>query len=120
LVFIPPRSDTHFCPAKPGKGIFFRRVDLPGKPIIPATFEYVFDTSRSTNIGIKMPAFYVEHVLAAVRAYEIDNLEIQLSNIEPPAGNGSSDVFVELIEEAGVDEQMAMCQSFSFKHLFSY
>ncbi|HXF29761.1 MAG TPA: UDP-3-O-acyl-N-acetylglucosamine deacetylase, partial [Chlamydiales bacterium] len=82
-----------FCPAECGEGIFFRRVDLPGKPIIPATFEYVFDTSRSTNIGLKDVKIYtVEHVLAAVRAYEIDNLCIELSGIEPPAGNGSSDV----------------------------
>ena len=97
-----------FCPAKEGDGIFFRRVDLPGKPIIPATIEYVFDTSRSTNIGIKDVRIYtVEHVLAALKAYEIDNLCIEISGIEPPAGNGSSDVFVEMIEKAGVIEQSA-------------
>lgn len=95
-----------FCPAKAGDGIFFKRVDLPGQPILPATFEYVFDTSRSTNIAIQDVKIYtVEHVLAAVRAYEIDNLIIELSGIEPPAGNGSSDVFVDLIEQAGVIEQ---------------
>lgn len=95
-----------FCPAKAGSGIAFKRVDLPGKPTIPATFEYVFDTSRSTNIGkgdIKI--YTVEHVLAAVRASEIDNLIIELSGIEPPAGNGSSDVFVDLLEKAEVQEQ---------------
>jgi UDP-3-O-[3-hydroxymyristoyl] N-acetylglucosamine deacetylase len=95
-----------FCPADPGKGVFFKRVDLPGAPIIPATFEYVFDTSRSTNIALQDIKIYtIEHVLAAVRAFEIDNLCIELSGIEPPAGNGSSDVFVELIENAGVKEQ---------------
>src|SRR5689334_3146083 len=83
-----------FVPADVGTGIQFKRVDLPGKPIIPAAFEYVFDTSRSTNIGIKEVRIYtVEHVLAAVRAFEIDNLTIEISGIEPPAGNGSSDVF---------------------------
>ncbi|MBS0654661.1 MAG: UDP-3-O-acyl-N-acetylglucosamine deacetylase, partial [Verrucomicrobia bacterium] len=45
--------------------------------------------------------------LAAVRAYEIDNLCIEISAGEPPAGNGSSDVFVEMIEQAGVVEQDA-------------
>ncbi len=95
-----------FCPAQAGKGIFFKRIDLPGQPIIPATFEYVFDTSRSTNLALQDIKIYtVEHVLAAVRAYEIDNLCIELSGIEPPAGNGSSDVFVDLIEKAGVKEQ---------------
>jgi UDP-3-O-[3-hydroxymyristoyl] N-acetylglucosamine deacetylase len=49
----------------------------------------------------------VEHVLAALRAYEVDNLCIELDNLEPPVGNGSSDVFVEMIEEAGILEQEA-------------
>lgn len=96
----------NLLPAKEGSGIFFKRIDLPGKPIIPATLEHVFDTSRSTNIGIKDIKIYtVEHVLAAIRAYEIDNICIELSGIEPPAGNGSSDVFVECIEKASLVEQ---------------
>lgn len=95
-----------FCPAKESTGIIFKRTDLHGEPIIPATLEYVFDTSRSTTIGIKDVRIHtVEHVLAAIRAYRIDNLCIELSDIEPPIGNGSSDVFVEMIEEAGVCEQ---------------
>ena len=95
-----------FCPAEVGEGVYFKRVDLPGQPVLPATFEYVFDTSRSTNISINDVRIYtVEHVLAALRAYEIDNVCIELSGIEPPAGNGSSDVFVELIEKAGIEEQ---------------
>lgn len=95
-----------FNPAKEGTGIVFRRTDLPSKPIIPATIEYVADTSRSTTIGIKDIFIHtVEHVLAAVRAYSIDNLCIDISSIEPPVGNGSSDVFVDMIEEVGIKEQ---------------
>lgn len=95
-----------FCPAKEGSGISFKRVDIPGQPIIPATVEYVCDTSRSTTIGIgKMRIHTIEHVLAALAAYQIDNLTIELNNIEPPVGNGSSDVFVNMIERAGVEEQ---------------
>lgn len=95
-----------FCPAKEGTGIIFKRIDLPGQPIIPATVEYVQDTSRSTTIGIKDIRIHtVEHVLAAVKAYKIDNLCIEITNIEPPVGNGSSDVFVEMIEKVGVREQ---------------
>lgn len=95
-----------FCPAKEGTGIIFKRIDLPSQPIIPATVEYVQDTSRSTTIGIKeMRIHTVEHVLSAVKAYNIDNLCIEISSIEPPVGNGSSDVFVEMIEKVGVREQ---------------
>lgn len=98
-----------FVPAKEGTGIVFKRVDLPSQPIIPATIEYVLDTTRSTNIGIGNVRIHtVEHVLAAVRAYQIDNLCIEVSNIEPPVGNGSSDVFVDMIERAGIEEQEAL------------
>lgn len=97
-----------FVPAKEGSGIVFKRVDLPGQPIIPATVEYVVDTARSTTIGIHDIRIHtVEHVLAALNAFQIDNLVIELSNIEPPVGNGSSDVFVEIIENAGIIEQEA-------------
>lgn len=95
-----------FCPAKEGTGIVFRRTDLPGTPEIPATIEYVRDTSRSTTIGVqKILIHTVEHVLAAVKAFSIDNLYIDVSALEPPVGNGSSDVFVNMIEQVGVREQ---------------
>lgn len=95
-----------FCPAKEGAGISFKRVDLPSQPIIPATVEYVCDTSRSTTIGIGNVRIHtVEHVLAALSANNIDNLSIEINSIEPPVGNGSSDIFVEMVEEAGVIEQ---------------
>lgn len=95
-----------FCPAKEGTGIIFKRIDLPSKPVIPATVEYVQDTSRSTTIGIKDVRIHtVEHVLSAIKAYNIDNLCIEISSIEPPVGNGSADVFVEMIEKVGVREQ---------------
>lgn len=97
-----------FCPAKEGTGIVFQRVDLPSKPVIPARIEYVQDTARSTTIGISDVRIHtVEHVLSAIKAHSIDNLCIEISNIEPPVGNGSSDVFVDMIEEAGVIEQEA-------------
>lgn len=95
-----------FVPAEEGTGIVFKRVDLPGKPIIPATLEYVCDTARSTTIGVADVRIHtIEHVLAALRAYQIDNLCIEISSIEPPVGNGSSDVFVEMIEKAAVRKQ---------------
>lgn len=95
-----------FCPAKEGTGIIFKRIDLPSQPIIPATVEYVQDTSRSTTIGVKDVRIHtVEHVLSAIKAYNIDNLCIEISSIEPPVGNGSADVFVEMIEKVGILEQ---------------
>ena len=98
-----------FFPEKEGSGIVFKRMDLPSSPIIPATLEYVKDTARSTTIGMaNVMVHTVEHVLAALRAYKIDNLLIEINNVEPPVGNGSSDVFVEMIEKVGVQEQNAL------------
>lgn len=95
-----------FQPAKENAGVSFCRVDLPNHPVIPAKIEHVCDTSRSTTIGSKNAAVHtIEHVLAAVRAYNIDNLSIEIKGIEPPVGNGSSDIFVDMIEESGIIEQ---------------
>ncbi|CRX37840.1 UDP-3-O-acyl-N-acetylglucosamine deacetylase [Estrella lausannensis] len=94
-----------FVPAAAGKGIVFKRVDLPGQPEIPALVEYAAETARSTSIGLDSIRIHtVEHVLAAIHANRIHNLTIELTNIEPPVGNGSSDVFVEMIEQAGIEE----------------
>lgn len=97
------------CPAKQGSGVVFKRTDLQAQPIIPATLEYVQDTARSTNIGIKDVRIHtVEHVLAAIKACQVDNVCIEISGIEPPVGNGSSDVFVNMIEEVGIQKQDAL------------
>ena len=97
-----------FVPAREGEGIFFRRVDLPGQPIIPAAVEYVAGTARGTTLAVGDAKIHtVEHVLSAVRAYQIDNLCIEISSIEPPAGDGSSSEYVAMIERAGVVEQTA-------------
>jgi UDP-3-O-[3-hydroxymyristoyl] N-acetylglucosamine deacetylase len=95
-----------FCPSDPGTGIVFKRTDLPSQPVIPATIEYVCDTARNTTIGVgNVRVHTIEHVMAALSAFHIDNLCVELNNIEPPVGNGSSDVFVEMIEQAGWTEQ---------------
>lgn len=97
-----------FCPAAESTGIVFKRLDIPGHPIIPATLEYVCDTLRCTTIGIGAIRIHtIEHVMAALKANQIDNLIIEIDGVEPPVGNGSSDVFVEMIEEVGIEEQKA-------------
>lgn len=106
-----------FCPASENSGVVFKRTDIPGTPIIPAALEYVSDTSRSTTLGSGNTRIHtVEHVLAAVRALDIDNLIIEISSIEPPVGNGSSDVFVNMIEEGGIRSQNSLATSIKLQH----
>lgn len=95
-----------FCPAEEGTGIVFQRVDLPSKPIIPATVEYVQDTSRATTIGIGTAKIHtVEHVLAALYAAQVDNVIIQVDAPEPPVADGSSLTFLKMIDSAGIVHQ---------------
>jgi UDP-3-O-[3-hydroxymyristoyl] N-acetylglucosamine deacetylase len=102
------RVSMRFVPAKEGTGILFKRTDCKGTPVIPATIEYVKENARNTTLGIgDLKIHTVEHVLAALRAYKIDNLCIEIDGIEPPVGNGSSDIFVSMIEEAGIALQEA-------------
>ncbi len=43
----------------------------------------------------------VEHLLAALSAYEIDNVRIEVKGPEIPACDGSSKAFVQMLDEAG-------------------
>lgn len=94
-------------PANENSGIVFRRIDLPEASPIRAHVSSVCDTSdRCTVLGNQACKIYtVEHLMAALYANQVDNVLIELSNIEPPVGNGSSDVFVDLIQEAGIEQQ---------------
>jgi UDP-3-O-[3-hydroxymyristoyl] N-acetylglucosamine deacetylase len=93
------------CPNEKGTGIFFKRVDLPHQPELPARLEYVQATPRCTLIGDgKISIQTVEHLLSALSAYDIDNAIIEISGSEVPIFDGSALEFVEMIEKAGVCE----------------
>ena len=63
----------------------------------------------------------VEHVLAALVGMGIDNCLIEINGPEMPIMDGSSQPFVELIEEAGVVEQDAAKVWYSFdENIYHY
>lgn len=100
--------DMTLRPANPGFGYQFQRIDLPGMPTIKADCDLVTDTSRGTTLeenGAKVST--VEHVLAALVGMGIDNCLIEVNGPEMPIIDGSSEPFVEIIEEVGVLEQDA-------------
>jgi UDP-3-O-[3-hydroxymyristoyl] N-acetylglucosamine deacetylase/3-hydroxyacyl-[acyl-carrier-protein] dehydratase len=97
-----------FKPAPENYGIRFRRIDLPDSPEIPADVDHVIDLRRGTTLGIGDTHVHtVEHVLAAIAGLQIDNIFVELNNIEPPIGDGSSKPFVDLLLSAGLEEQNA-------------
>ena len=100
------RVNMTILPAPPNSGVRFRRVDLDGKPEIEARVENVSETNRSTTLAkgnIKIHT--VEHVLAALAGYGIDNAIIELDANEPPIADGSAREFCKLIQAAGIVPQ---------------
>src|SRR5213594_5027651 len=79
------KTEATFLPAPAGQGIVFRRVDLAGKPEVPARLTEVEAVERRTAIGRGASTIHtVEHVLAAVAAHEIDDVTVELTGPEPP------------------------------------
>src|ERR1700730_12712868 len=102
------KVDMRLVPANPGFGYQFQRIDLPGKPIIKADCDLVTDTSRGTTLednGAKIST--IEHVLASLVGMGVDNCLIEINGPEIPIIDGSSEPFVEIIEDVGVVEQNA-------------
>jgi UDP-3-O-[3-hydroxymyristoyl] N-acetylglucosamine deacetylase/3-hydroxyacyl-[acyl-carrier-protein] dehydratase len=100
------RVNMTILPAPANSGVRFRRVDLDGKPEIEARVENVVDTTRSTTIAKgNVKIHTVEHVLAALAGYGIDNAIIELDANEPPIADGSSREFCKIIQEAGLQPQ---------------
>lgn len=89
-------------PAASGTGVRFRRCDLPGAPAIAATLDHVVATERRTALGVAGATVEtVEHLLAAVHASGLDDLEIEMQGPEVPILDGSFAPFVALLADAG-------------------
>lgn len=93
-------------PALANTGIIFRRIDLPNSPSIQASAHAVIDTTLSTRIGDKNNACVatIEHFMAALFGFGIDNIFVDIDNAEMPILDGSSAPFLVLLDEAGIEE----------------
>jgi UDP-3-O-[3-hydroxymyristoyl] N-acetylglucosamine deacetylase/3-hydroxyacyl-[acyl-carrier-protein] dehydratase len=110
-----------FQPAEAHHGYKFRRVDLPGQPIIEADCDLVTDTSRGTTLeknGASIST--VEHVLAALVGLEIDNVLMDVSGPEMPIMDGSSIPFVEALSACGTIELEAEREYFEIPYNIHY
>ncbi|MCU1288162.1 MAG: UDP-3-O-acyl-N-acetylglucosamine deacetylase [Acidobacteria bacterium] len=94
-------------PAPENTGYIFVRTDLDNFEI-PASVEYISHCSYATTLMRKGVVLSTcEHLLSALRGFGVDNCFIYLDNIEIPILDGSSEMFLELIESAGIVEQTA-------------
>src|ERR1041385_3611427 len=93
-------------PAPADHGIKFKRKDLQDEPTIDAKSENLKTVERATTIGEgSIRVHTVEHVLAALWAMGVDNAIVEMDANEPPIGDGSAQVYVDLIRKAGVVAQ---------------
>jgi len=93
-------------PAPENTGYIFVRTDLDNFEI-PASVEYISHCSYATTLmrrGVVLST--CEHLLSALRGSGIDNCFIEIDSIELPIMDGSSEDFIDLIEQAGVLEQL--------------
>lgn len=92
---------------KPGteRGIFFKRVDMPGTGLIAATYDNVGETKmRNTTVGQVDSAHVqtVEHLMAALFIAGIDSAIIEIDGPETPILDGSAAQFIDVFKSAGV------------------
>jgi len=108
------RVNMTILPAPANTGVRFRRVDLADKPEIEAHVENVSETNRSTTLAKgNVKVHTVEHVLAALAGYGIDNAIIEIDANEPPIGDGSSREFCRVIQAAGITPQAEKREAFT-------
>lgn len=108
------RVNMTILPAPANSGVRFRRVDLEGSPEIEARVDNVAETTRSTTLARgNVKIHTVEHVLAALAGYGIDNAVIELDSNEPPIADGSSREFCKIIQAAGIVPQAEKREPYS-------
>jgi len=92
-----------FVPAPAGRGIVFRRVDLPGTPETPAHVDHATLSERRTQLGDGEGGLHtVEHVLAAVVGAGVDDVVVEMDAAEPPILDGSARPFLDALRSVGV------------------
>lgn len=97
-------------PAPANTGIVFVRRDLDGSEV-PARVEWVARQELAMSLRRNgAQVLTVEHLLAALYATGVDNVRVELDGPEIPVFDGSSRMFLHLIDEAGI-KNLAAFQS---------
>ena len=95
-------------PSAENTGIVFSRAQNGKNVKIPALYNQVADTRNCTCLGQDgVLISTIEHLMAALYAAGIDNLEIECSNQELPIMDGSGKVFYEILQKAEKTTQNA-------------
>ncbi|MEE2750747.1 MAG: UDP-3-O-acyl-N-acetylglucosamine deacetylase [Myxococcota bacterium] len=99
---------VRLLPAPIDQGRVFCRTDLAGHPEVTAHLDSVVQTTFATTLAKgEARVGTVEHLLAALHALSIDNLRIEIDGPELPALDGSSQPWVEVLDQGGIAAQPA-------------
>ena len=97
---------VEFRPAEAGCGVVFVRGDLPRPVRLPVDVRFRVAAPRRTSLQVgDIRVEMVEHILAALSGLRIDNCEVWVDAAELPGCDGSSQAFVEALDQVGVVEQ---------------
>jgi len=92
-------------PADAGNGIVFIVKNDAGHDVrIPADFRAISDVMLCTVLSGDDGAFVstVEHLMAALRGFGVDNVDVEVDAGEIPIMDGSAEPFADAILDAGV------------------
>ncbi|MBG0778202.1 MAG: UDP-3-O-acyl-N-acetylglucosamine deacetylase [Desulfovibrionaceae bacterium] len=110
-------------PAPEDTGILFCLKGETGTRFISPSPESVVATGLATTLGFgEQSIATVEHLLAAIRGLEIDNITIEVEGGEVPIMDGSAASFVFLLRAAGIRRQARarkvyrLTRAFNFEH----
>ncbi|WP_019222427.1 UDP-3-O-acyl-N-acetylglucosamine deacetylase [Bartonella rattaustraliani] len=110
-------SVVKICPADIGCGIVFKRCGLDGtEKVFQAHASQTGTTELSTVLGQgDLRVETIEHLMAAIAAYNLDNLVIEVSSHELPILDGSAWQYCQAFEEAGIVQQDILRSYFIIK-----
>jgi len=97
----------NLLPADPDTGIVFQRIDHDGPAEFRALVSEVGATDLCTVLGdpAGLHVATVEHLVAALSMMGVDNVTIEIDGPEVPVMDGSAAMFVDLVEQAGIEFQ---------------
>ena len=106
------RINMKLRPAVANTGIIFHRTDGEKTIAIKACSENVVDTRMATVLGRQgLTVSTIEHFMAALAAFGIDNLHVDIDGPEVPVLDGSAAPFIREIQQAGI-KTLDSCRKF--------
>jgi UDP-3-O-[3-hydroxymyristoyl] N-acetylglucosamine deacetylase/3-hydroxyacyl-[acyl-carrier-protein] dehydratase len=113
--------DMTISPGDGGSGIRFFRSDLGTGVFISADVANVFTTNRGTTLkSAESTISTIEHLLSALHALNIEDVNITVNGPEIPIMDGSAKSFMDLILAAGLDKEESTREVLVIKEAFNF